>query len=42
VVCVNVHQVNEHGLMTHTLQFDDDERETAEAEMQARAAALDA
>ncbi len=40
VVSLNVHQVNEHGLVTHTVQFDDDDVQGANAELDARYAQL--
>jgi hypothetical protein len=40
VVCLTVHQVNERGLMTHTLQFDEANSQGALAELDARYRAL--
>jgi DNA-binding SARP family transcriptional activator/tetratricopeptide (TPR) repeat protein len=40
IVCLNVNQVNEHGLVTHCLVFDDDDAQGAENELEARHLAL--
>ena len=42
VVSLHVCEVDDRGLVTHAITFDANEREKAEAEMRARAAALDA
>jgi hypothetical protein len=40
VVCLNVNQVNEHGLITHSLLFDNDDAQAAQDELEARYLAL--